>query len=40
MKHMVAGDTADIYGIDIDKAVAPIKASEDAHVHNFKTKRW
>ena len=28
------------YGVDIGRAVAPIKAGEHAHVHNIKTKRW
>ena len=37
---MAEGDTVIKYGIDIGKAVAPIKAGEHAHVHNIKTKRW
>ena len=28
------------YGVDIGRAVAPIKAGEHLHVHNVKTKRW
>jgi (2R)-sulfolactate sulfo-lyase subunit alpha len=28
------------YGVDIGRAVAPIRAGEHVHVHNLKTKRW
>ena len=40
LKDMAAGDTVYKYGIDIGKAVAPIKTGQHAHVHNIKTKRW
>ncbi|MBI4803747.1 MAG: UxaA family hydrolase [Desulfovibrio sp.] len=40
LKDMNSGDTVIKYGIDIGKAVAPIKAGEHLHVHNVKTKRW
>ncbi|NVH77536.1 flagellar biosynthesis protein FlgA [Paraburkholderia sp. JPY432] len=40
LKDMAVGDTVFKYGVDIGKAVAPIKAGEHAHVHNIKTKRW
>ena len=33
-------DTVMKYGVDIGRAVAPIKAGEHLHVHNVKTKRW
>jgi (2R)-sulfolactate sulfo-lyase subunit alpha len=28
------------YGVDIGRAIAPIKVGEHLHVHNVKTKRW
>jgi len=37
---LVANDTVLKYGVDIGRAVAPIKVGEHAHVHNIKTKRW
>ena len=40
LKDLAAGDTVIKYGIDIGKAVAPIKVGEHLHVHNVKTKRW
>ncbi len=40
LKDMAVGDTVLMYGIDMGKVVAPIKAGEHAHVHNIKTKRW
>ncbi len=40
LKDMAAGETIYKYGVDIGKAVAPIKAGQHAHVHNIKTKRW
>ncbi len=37
----IANDATVIkYGVDIGRAVAPIKAGEHLHVHNVKTKRW
>lgn len=33
-------DTVIKYGVDIGRAVTPIKAGEHLHVHNVKTKRW
>ena len=40
LKDMAAGSTVIKYGVDIGKAVAPIKRGQHAHVHNIKTKRW
>ena len=40
LRDMAPGDTVWKYGIDMGKAVAPVKAGEHAHVHNIKTKRW
>ncbi len=40
LKDMAAGETIYKYGVDIGRAVAPIKAGQHAHVHNIKTKRW
>lgn len=28
------------YGVDIGRAVAPIRTGEHVHVHNLKTRRW
>lgn len=40
IRGLAANDTVLKYGIDIGRAVAPIKVGEHAHVHNIKTKRW
>ena len=40
LKDMSVGDTVIKYGIDIGKAVQPIRKGQHAHVHNIKTKRW
>lgn len=40
LKPMNPGDTIIKYGLDMGRAVAPIRAGEHAHVHNIKTKRW
>jgi (2R)-sulfolactate sulfo-lyase subunit alpha len=40
IQKLKADDTVIKYGIDIGRAVAPIKVGEHAHVHNIKTKRW
>jgi (2R)-sulfolactate sulfo-lyase subunit alpha len=40
IKKLAANDTVIKYGVDIGRAVAPIKVGEHAHVHNIKTKRW
>jgi (2R)-sulfolactate sulfo-lyase subunit alpha len=40
IKTLAANDTVIKYGVDIGRAVAPIKVGEHAHVHNIKTKRW
>ena len=40
IKKLKANDTVIKYGVDIGRAVAPIKVGEHAHVHNIKTKRW
>jgi (2R)-sulfolactate sulfo-lyase subunit alpha len=40
LKPMSPGDTVVKYGIDMGRAIAPIKPGEHAHVHNIKTKRW
>ncbi len=40
IKPLAANDTVIKYGVDIGRAVAPIKVGEHAHVHNIKTKRW
>ena len=40
VRELAADDTVLKYGVDIGRAVAPIKVGEHAHVHNIKTKRW
>ena len=40
LRDLAVGDTVLKYGIDMGRAVAPIRAGEHAHVHNIKTKRW
>ncbi len=40
IRTLGANDTVIKYGVDIGRAVAPIKVGEHAHVHNIKTKRW
>lgn len=40
IKELAAGDTVIKYGVDIGRAIAPIKVGEHLHVHNVKTKRW
>ena len=40
IRELAANDTVVKYGVDIGRAVAPIKVGEHAHVHNVKTKRW
>lgn len=40
LRDLNKDDTVIKYGVDIGRAVAPIKAGEHLHVHNVKTKRW
>lgn len=40
IKPLDNGATVIKYGVDIGKAIAPIKVGEHLHVHNVKTKRW
>src|SRR2546430_16056051 len=40
IRELKSGDTVIKYGVDIGRAIAPIKGGEPAHVHNIKTKRW
>ena len=40
IRELKSGDTVIKYGVDIGRAIAPIKVGEHAHVHNIKTKRW
>ncbi len=40
IRELKANDTVIKYGVDIGRAIAPIKVGEHAHVHNIKTKRW
>lgn len=40
LKDLKNGDTVIKYGVDIGRAIAPIKRGEYLHVHNVKTKRW
>jgi (2R)-sulfolactate sulfo-lyase subunit alpha len=40
LKDLMKDGTVIKYGVDIGRAVAPIKAGEHVHVHNVKTKRW
>ena len=37
---LAANATVIKYGVDIGRAVAPIRVGEHAHVHNIKTKKW
>ena len=40
IQPLAAGDTVIKYGVDIGRAVAPVRVGEHLHVHNLKTKRW
>ncbi len=40
IKDLAENDTVIKYGVDIGRAIAPIKTGEHLHVHNVKTKRW
>lgn len=40
IKPLADNETVIKYGVDIGRAVAPIKMGEHLHVHNVKTKRW
>jgi (2R)-sulfolactate sulfo-lyase subunit alpha len=40
LKNLANNETVIKYGVDIGRAVAPIKTGEHLHVHNVKTKRW
>ncbi len=40
LPNLAKDDTVIKYGVDIGRAIAPIKAGEHLHVHNVKTKRW
>ena len=40
LQDLKKDDTVIKYGVDIGRAIAPIKAGEHLHVHNVKTKRW
>ena len=40
LRNLEKDDTVIKYGVDIGRAIAPIKAGEHLHVHNVKTKRW
>jgi len=40
IRDLASGATVIKYGVDIGKAVAPLKVGEHAHVQNIKTKRW
>jgi (2R)-sulfolactate sulfo-lyase subunit alpha len=40
LRDLKQDDTVIKYGVDIGRAIAPIKAGEHLHVHNVKTKRW
>lgn len=40
LKELTEGQTIIKYGVDIGRAIAPIRAGEHLHVHNVKTKRW
>ena len=40
IRSLDASATVIKYGVDIGRAVAPIKVGEHAHVHNIKTKKW
>jgi len=40
IRDIAEGETIIKYGVDIGRAVKPIRAGEHLHVHNVKTKRW
>lgn len=40
LKDARKGGTIIKYGHDIGKVVADIKAGDQVHIHNLKTKRW
>ena len=40
IKELKKDDTVIKYGVDIGRAIAPIKVGGYLHVHNVKTKRW
>ena len=40
VRPLALNDTVIKYGVDIGRAVAPIRVGEHAHVHNIKTKKW
>ena len=40
VRPLAVNDTVIKYGVDIGRAVAPIRVGEHAHVQNIKTKRW
>ncbi len=40
IRDLANGDTVIKYGVDIGRAVAPIKRGGHVHVQNLKTKRW
>jgi (2R)-sulfolactate sulfo-lyase subunit alpha len=40
IRALKPNETVIKYGVDIGRAVAPVKVGEHAHVHNIKTKRW
>jgi (2R)-sulfolactate sulfo-lyase subunit alpha len=40
IRELKSGDTVIKYGVDIGRAIAPIRVGEHLHVHNVKTKRW
>lgn len=40
IRPLADNETVIKYGVDIGRAVAPIKMGEHLHVHNVKTKRW
>ena len=40
IRALKPNETVIKYGVDIGRAVAPVKVGEHAHVHNIKTNRW
>ncbi|MCU0805393.1 MAG: UxaA family hydrolase [Burkholderiales bacterium] len=40
IRDLAQGDTVMKYGVDIGRAIAPIRQGGYLHVHNVKTKRW
>lgn len=40
VKSLKQDETVIKYGVDIGRAIAPIKKGGYLHVHNVKTKRW